>query len=98
MIGLPHETLGEEVVAIIALKANAQTIDAEIMQQDIQQFLRDRLAKYKMPRKYFFVAEIPRNHLGKVYSEIHTYITPCLSFAFYTGEQENACARISFFK
>ena len=37
---------------------------------ELEQFLRERLADYKVPRSYSFVDELPRNALGKVLKRV----------------------------
>jgi acyl-CoA synthetase (AMP-forming)/AMP-acid ligase II len=48
-VGVPHETLGEEVVACIV-----PHVDAGLRAEDIRGFLRERLASYKVPRHVLF--------------------------------------------
>jgi fatty-acyl-CoA synthase len=48
-VGVPHETLGEEVVACIVPHA-----DAGLRAEDVRTFLRERLASYKVPRHVLF--------------------------------------------
>lgn len=51
-IGVPHRTLGEMVVSCIVPHTDA-TLDAAA----IQQFLKERLASYKLPRQILFLRE-----------------------------------------
>ncbi|OAA18993.1 fatty-acyl-CoA synthase [Frankia sp. EI5c] len=51
-VGVPHETLGELVVACVVLHDG---VEAEAGQ--IRAFLRERLASYKVPREVLFFAE-----------------------------------------
>jgi fatty-acyl-CoA synthase len=51
-VGVPHETLGEVVVACIVPREDA-TLDAE----QIRGFLRERLASYKVPRHVLILRE-----------------------------------------
>ncbi len=51
-VGVPHDTLGEMVVACIV-----PFDDAIIDEEDLQQFLRQHLASYKLPRKVLFLKE-----------------------------------------
>jgi fatty-acyl-CoA synthase len=50
-VGIPHETLGEMVVACLVLHDGA-TLD----ETQIRNFLRERLASYKVPRRVLFFA------------------------------------------
>jgi len=51
-VGVPHETLGEMVVACV-VPAEGATLDGAA----IQSFLRERLASYKVPRRVLFLRE-----------------------------------------
>jgi fatty-acyl-CoA synthase len=51
-VGVPHETLGEQVVSCIVLQEGES-----LSEQTVQNFARQRLASYKVPRRVLFVAE-----------------------------------------
>jgi len=62
LIGIPHRTLGEEPAAIVHLAPGTQASEAEL-----QQWVRDRLAAFKVPVAIRFVADtLPRNANGKI--------------------------------
>jgi malonyl-CoA/methylmalonyl-CoA synthetase len=61
VIGLPHPDFGEGVVAVIVREKNA-SIDEE----NVMAGLDGRLARFKLPKRIFFVDELPRNTMGKV--------------------------------
>jgi acyl-CoA synthetase (AMP-forming)/AMP-acid ligase II len=61
VVGVPHDVLGEDVAAFISLH-DGEDVSAE----DLQVFCAERLADYKVPRRYTFVPELPRNATGKV--------------------------------
>jgi malonyl-CoA/methylmalonyl-CoA synthetase len=61
VIGLPHPDFGEGVAAVVVTKANVQLSEA-----DVQAHLAGRLAKFKQPKRVFFVPDLPRNAMGKV--------------------------------
>jgi malonyl-CoA/methylmalonyl-CoA synthetase len=61
VIGVPHPDLGEGVTAVVVCVGEG-TID----EADIQERLRERLAGYKLPKRVVFVADLPRNAMGKV--------------------------------
>jgi len=61
VIGVPHRDFGEGIVAIVATKPGAGTGEQEILE-----ILSSRLAKFKQPKKFFFVDELPRNAMGKI--------------------------------
>lgn len=61
VVGVPDETWGEVGVAfVVADTASAPTA------QDLEVFLRQRLARYKVPRTVVFVDALPRTAYGKV--------------------------------
>ena len=60
VVGLPDPDLGERIVA--AVVAAPEAADAEALRA----WARERLAAYKVPREVRFVAELPRNAMGKV--------------------------------
>jgi long-chain acyl-CoA synthetase len=62
VIGLPHETLGEEVCAVIVADAASEPIDA----QALIAWSQERLAKYKYPRRIECVERLPLGPSGKV--------------------------------
>ena len=61
VIGVRYEKWGEVGRAIVALKPGTVLTEAEILE-----FLKGRLAKYKVPRGVVFIDQLPRNAAGKV--------------------------------
>ena len=61
MIGVPHDDLGEEVAAAVALKAGAEATPAEL-----RDFVKERVAAYKYPRLVWLVDELPKGPTGKI--------------------------------
>jgi long-chain acyl-CoA synthetase len=60
VFGIPHAEWGEQVKAVI------ECVDGcSVSEQELLQFVSDKLAGYKRPRSIEFVAEIPRNQAGK---------------------------------
>jgi len=51
-VGIPHETLGEMVV-VCAVAHDGAIVE----ERDVQEFLRGRVASYKIPRRVVFVSE-----------------------------------------
>ena len=58
---LPDEKLGEEVAAAIVLREGAAATEGEL-----RDFVRARLAPFKVPRRVVFVPEIPKGATGKM--------------------------------
>lgn len=61
VIGVPHPDWGETVTAVIV-----PAKDENMVVDDIKTFLSERLAKYKIPRSFHFVTELPHTPSGKV--------------------------------
>ena len=61
VVGVPHPVLGEDVVAFVTLRPGQQATDEDLRAHTLEQ-----LAKYKVPRQWYFVDELPRNATGKV--------------------------------
>ncbi|RZI87081.1 MAG: malonyl-CoA synthase, partial [Variovorax sp.] len=61
VVGVPHPDFGEVGVAIVIAKPGA-ALDADAMVAE----LKARLANFKIPKRCFVVAELPRNAMGKV--------------------------------
>jgi o-succinylbenzoate---CoA ligase len=64
VFGLKDTEWGQEAAAAIVLKK-----DTEINSDELKKFLKNKLAGYKIPRKIFFIDEIPKTSLGKVQKE-----------------------------
>jgi long-chain acyl-CoA synthetase len=61
VIGKPDERLGEEVVAVVALRPGH-----DVSAEDIIAYTRERLAAYKYPREIRFMTELPKGPSGKI--------------------------------
>lgn len=61
VIGVPDEYRGESVKAFVVLKENAKATEAEIID-----FCKEKISKYKAPRKVEFVPDLPKTLIGKV--------------------------------
>src|SRR5690606_28871635 len=57
VLGIPDEKWGESVLAFVVAK------DSSLTEQDLEEFCvnNENLARYKRPRSYRFVDELPRN-------------------------------------
>jgi malonyl-CoA/methylmalonyl-CoA synthetase len=65
VIGVPHPDFGEGVVAVVV-----KTKDAAIDEKAIHDALKVRLANYKLPKRVFFVDDLPRNTMAKVQKNV----------------------------
>ena len=61
LVGVPHADFGEVGVAVVIAKPG-MTLAAD----EIVAALKSKLANFKIPKKCFVVAELPRNTMGKV--------------------------------
>jgi long-chain acyl-CoA synthetase len=61
VIGIAHDSLGEEVGAAVVLKAGIAAAA-----EDLRQFVRGRVAAYKYPRRIWFVDSLPTGPTGKL--------------------------------
>ncbi|KXZ45017.1 hypothetical protein GPECTOR_59g624 [Gonium pectorale] len=84
VLGVPDETFGEVVTALVAAREPPQTAAAAAPGDggggatatvaaaarpdvaELQRFCRDRLAPYQVPKRWQWVASLPRNAMGKV--------------------------------
>ncbi|MBV9381323.1 MAG: long-chain fatty acid--CoA ligase [Streptosporangiaceae bacterium] len=61
VVGIPHDSLGEEVGAAVALKPGSSATPDEL-----RAFARDRVAAYKYPRQVWLVDQLPKGPTGKI--------------------------------
>lgn len=61
VVGIPHKIYGETPVALIRLEKGAQWDE-----EGIREYLKSRMAKYKIPSRIMFTEEIPLTPNGKV--------------------------------
>ncbi|WKG11895.1 long-chain fatty acid--CoA ligase [Nocardia sp. PE-7] len=61
VIGIADAHLGEEIVAAVALRVGATTTG-----EQIQEFVRDRVAAYKYPRQVWLLDALPTGPTGKI--------------------------------
>ncbi|MBI3452675.1 MAG: malonyl-CoA synthase [Rhodospirillales bacterium] len=65
VIGIPHPDFGEGVVAVIKQRpGGSPTADS------IAQRLKGELANFKLPKRIYFLDELPRNAMGKVQKNV----------------------------
>ncbi|MGW6693535.1 class I adenylate-forming enzyme family protein [Rhodococcus sp. NPDC054953] len=62
VVGEAHEDLGQEVAAIVVVRAGAT-----VSEEELRQFVADRLSYFKVPTRWRLTTEpLPRNATGKV--------------------------------
>jgi long-chain acyl-CoA synthetase len=61
VVGVPHESLGEEVAAVVALKPGA-----DAGEEELRDFAKQRVAAYKYPRRVHIVDDLPKGPTGKI--------------------------------
>ena len=64
IIGVPHKDFGEAVVAIIVASGEKPS------EKHVMSLIQNKLAKFKQPKKLFFISELPRNAMGKVQKQV----------------------------
>lgn len=67
VIGTPDPEWGESVCAVVQVTPDSPlTVDPEVAAAELTTFLADRVARYKVPRRFQVVAELPRGANGKL--------------------------------
>jgi long-chain acyl-CoA synthetase len=61
VVGVPDESLGEEVAAIVVPRPGA-----ELHPDELKAWTKERVAAYKYPRHVVLVAELPKSPTGKI--------------------------------
>ena len=61
VIGMSDDNMGEEIGAAVALKSGA-----DVTEEDLRAFAKERLAAYKYPRSVWIVDELPKGPTGKI--------------------------------
>ena len=65
VIGVPHADFGEAVTAVVVPRPGAK-LDGEALIAA----LKAKIANFKVPKRVFVVAELPRNTMGKVQKNV----------------------------
>jgi len=61
VIGAPHPDFGEGVIGVAVAKAGENLSEADLMDA-----VKDKIARYKQPKRIFVTDQLPRNTMGKV--------------------------------
>jgi fatty-acyl-CoA synthase len=59
VVGVPHERWGEVCAAFVVVAGDAT-------EDDLRQYCAERLARFKVPKSFHVVDELPRNSMGKI--------------------------------
>lgn len=65
VIGCPHADFGEAVTAVVSLRDGKALDEATVVAR-----LRDKLARFKQPKRVIFMKTLPRNTMGKVQKNV----------------------------
>jgi malonyl-CoA/methylmalonyl-CoA synthetase len=65
VVGVPHPDFGEAVTAVVVTAPGVTLEEGAVISQ-----LKGRIANFKVPKRIFFVAELPRNTMGKVQKNV----------------------------
>lgn len=65
VIGVPHADFGEGVVAVVVAANGAVLDEAALLDA-----MREKVARFKQPKRYFIVDALPRNAMGKVQKNV----------------------------
>jgi fatty-acyl-CoA synthase len=61
VVGVPHDKWGEAPNAFLVLR-----VGTTVTPEELRTFVRDRLAHFKCPQAFHFIAELPKTATGKV--------------------------------
>lgn len=59
VVGLPDEKWGEIVTGFVSLKG-------ELSEEELKVYCNKKLTRYKVPKKFFILPELPKTHVGKI--------------------------------
>ncbi len=66
VVGRPHPEWGEEVVACVVARGAPDPAARAAVERALDALCLDRIARFKRPKAYVFLDELPKNNAGKV--------------------------------
>jgi long-chain acyl-CoA synthetase len=63
VVGRRHAEWGEEIVACVVARGD---VDRAALERELDRLCLDHMARFKRPKAYVFVDELPKNNTGKV--------------------------------
>ena len=63
--GIPDADFGEAIIAALVMEPGAS-----VAKENIEAVVKDKLARFKHPRQYQVMQELPRNTMGKVQKNV----------------------------
>ena len=85
VFGVPHDELGEEVAAAVALKPGA-----DVTADELRDHVKSQVAAYKYPRHVWLVDELPKGATGKILKreiQAPAHLTPDASRSGPSGQR-----------
>jgi fatty-acyl-CoA synthase len=61
VVGLPHQKWGEVVAAFVSFLPNQS-----LTQDELKEYCQQKLGKYKVPKYFWMIRELPKTHVGKI--------------------------------
>ncbi|PKR76898.1 long-chain fatty acid--CoA ligase [Halalkalibacillus sediminis] len=60
VVGIPDDKWGEKVAAFVSVKSE------DVTEEELIRFCELKLSKYKIPKEFVLMAELPKTHVGKI--------------------------------
>lgn len=64
VFGMPDKIKGEIVKAVVVLRPNL------MLREDLIEYCRSKMPKYKVPKQLIFIGELPKTPTGKILKEV----------------------------
>jgi malonyl-CoA/methylmalonyl-CoA synthetase len=70
VIGVAHADFGEAVVAVVVSEPGGQLMESDVIEAAKENLANLNLANFKVPKRVFFIDELPRNSMAKVQKNV----------------------------